>query len=177
MLKFKKIKEVEELINDHGYNKYKKHIFFISNENTKYIRLTKDITEFLTLDIHKLNINDKYITKLCYGTKDQCSYCNDNKVKELGIFIPLIEVDNDGNCIDTRDEQLWLLPKIFLYTHYFNKLNDNIKDNINNYIFKIEKSMNKHKFTEIKVNKSLKSFKLKKHNDKFWIEVLENNFV
>ena len=59
MLEFKKTKEVEELNNDHSYNKYKKYIFFISNENTKYIRLTKDITEFLTLDIHRLYKYDK----------------------------------------------------------------------------------------------------------------------
>lgn len=177
MLKFKKTKEIEELNNDHSYNKYKKYIFFISNDNTKYIRLTKDISEFLTLDIHRFNINNKYITKLCYGTKDQCSYCKDNKVKELGIFVPLIEVDSKGNIIDTRDEQLWLLPKIFLYTHYFNKLNNDIKDNINNYIFKIDKTMNKHMITEIKVRKSFKSMNFDKHNDNFWIEVLENNFV
>lgn len=177
MLKFKKTKEIEELNEDNNYNKYKKYIFFISNDNTKYIRLTKDISEFLTLDIHRLNINNIYTTKLCYGLDNQCLYCKDNKEKELGIFIPLIEVDHKGNEIDIRDEQLWLLPKNFLYTHYFNKLNDDIKDNINNYIFKIYKSMNKHIITEIKVRKSLNSLKIDKHNDEFWINVVENNFV
>lgn len=174
MLKFKKTKEIKELNED---NNYKKYIFFISNDNTKYIRLTKDISEFLTLDIHRLNINNKYATKLCYSLDNQCSYCKDNKKKELGIFVSLIEVDNKGNSIDIRDEQLWLLPKNFLYTHYFNKLNDDIKDNINNYIFKIDKTMNKHMITEIKVRKSFESLNIDKHNDNFWIEVLENNFV
>lgn len=177
MLEFKKAKEIQELNKDNNYNKYKKYIFFISNDNTKYVRLTKDISEFLTLDIHRLNINNKYVTKLCYSLDNQCSYCLDGKSNELGIFIPLIEVDTKGNSIDIRDEQLWLLPKNFLYTHYFNKLNDDIKDNIDNYVFKIEKSMNKHKITEIKVKKSFKSLNIDKYDDKFWIEILENNFV
>lgn len=175
MLQFKKVKDIEELNKD-NYNKYKKYIFFISNDNTKYVRLTKDISEFLTLDIHKMIINNNFITKLCYGIDNQCSFCLDGEDNEKGIFVPLIEVDSKGNFIDDRDEQLWLLPKIFLYTHYFNKLNKDVKDNINNYIFKIEKSMNKHRITEIKVKKSLKSMNINKFCDNFWIKVLENNF-
>ena len=36
--------------------------------------------------------------------------------------------------------------------------------------------MNKHKITEIKVRKSLKSMNINKFYDNFWIKVLENNF-
>lgn len=176
MLEFKKIKDINDSEINDNYNKYKKYIFFISKDNTKYIRLTKDISDFLTLDIHRLNINDKYTTKLCYSLDNHCSYCLDGENNEKGIFVPLIEVDNKGNSIDLRDEQLWLLPKNFLYTHYFNKLNKEIKDNINNYIFKIEKTMNKHKITEIKVRKSLKSLNIDISDDNFWIKVVEANY-
>lgn len=175
MLTFKKTKDIEDLNKD-NYNKYKKFIFFISNDNTKYVRLTKDISSFLTLDIHKLNINNKYSIKLCYGIDNQCLYCKNKKPKETGIFVPLIEVDNKGNLIDIRDEQLWLLPKNFLYTHYFNRLTNEIKVNINNYIFKIEKSMNKHRISEIKVKKSLESLNLDIYDDHFWMKIVENNF-
>lgn len=60
------------------------------------------------------------------------------------VFIPLIEIDNNGNLFYDRTEQLQLLPKNFLFTHYFNRLTNDVKENINKYIFEIKKSMNKH---------------------------------